>query len=224
MSTPLASGAPAVSAVTSGTPARAASAASAPAAANGAADAPAQGATGASTGPLATMASTAAPDPLAELRGIHLPAPVGLWPPAPGWWLLAGLLLVMTALLTALSRRRRRSAARQALRELDALAAADDGPDLQRLATGISALLRRVALLRFGRARVAPLHGSAWQSFLSTTAPRSRRRSKFVPNAGLLLSLAPYAPAGASCLTSEVTALDRRGLIAAARAWIKENA
>ncbi|MBT3527943.1 MAG: DUF4381 domain-containing protein, partial [Porticoccaceae bacterium] len=27
-------------------------------------------------------------DPLAELRGIHLPDPISWWPLAPGWWVL----------------------------------------------------------------------------------------------------------------------------------------
>lgn len=169
-------------------------------------------------------AAAAAADPLAQLRGIHLPEPVGIWPPAPGWWIVAGLLLVAALGLWLWSRRRRRSVARHALRELELLAAAPCAADVQTMATAISALLRRVALLRFGRARVAPLHGRAWQDFLTETAPRSRRGARFAPDAGLLLSLAPYAPAGAACLTQDGGALDARGLLGAARAWIKENA
>ena len=38
------------------------------------------------------------PDPLAELRPNILPEPVGLWPPAPGWWIVA--LLVLAAIIT----------------------------------------------------------------------------------------------------------------------------
>jgi hypothetical protein len=114
--------------------------------------------------------------------------------------------------------------ARHALRELDGLAKAPGAQDMQGLATAISVLLRRVALVRFGRVRIAPLHGRAWQDFLTETAPRTRRGTRFAPDAGLLLSLAPYAPAGAACLACEGAAFDRGGLIAAARAWIKENA
>ncbi len=164
----------------------------------------------------------ASTDPLAALRGIHLPDPVGFWPPAPGWWLLAGLLAASLVALWAWAKRRRRSAARHALRELDRLAAERDALDLQTLATAVSTLLRRLALVRFGRARVAALHGDAWQRFLSSTAPRGG--AAFADDAGVLLALAPYAPAGAACLTLAGTTVDRAALIAAARAWIKENA
>lgn len=173
--------------------------------------------------PHALGAGTGAADPLAQLRGIHLPDPVGIWPPAPGWWMLAALLIIVAIAGVLWTRARRHSVARHALRELDTLATRS-GTDLQDLATAISALLRRVALLRFGRARVAPLHGRAWQDFLGETAPRSRRGTAFPADAGELLALAPYAPAGAACLTADGTSLDGRSLIAAARAWIKENA
>ena len=168
--------------------------------------------------------ATAANDALAELRGIHLPEPIGFWPPAPGWWALLGLVVAAALGFWLWTRARQRSVARHALRELDRLARDAAAPDVQTLATAVSALLRRVALLRYGRARVAPLHGPAWQDFLSETAPRATRRGRFVPDAGLLLSLAPYAPAGTTCFTLDGGPLDRRGLIAAARAWIEENA
>lgn len=179
----------------------------------------------AASGPSALAAGTTAADPLAELRGLHLPDPVGAWPPAPGWWGLAALVVVCSVATTFWIRRRRRSVVRHALRELDGLARGTSDGDLQALATRLAALVRRVALLRFGRARVAGLHGSAWQQFLAETAPRKRRRrGRFADDAGLVLALAPYAPAGASCLTRNGVAIDRRVLIAATRAWIEENA
>lgn len=175
--------------------------------------------------PAVAGAATTAADPLAELRGIHLPDPVGFWPPAPGWWGLAAALMVACVASVVVARRRRRSVVRHALRELDGLARTSADTDLQTLATTLSALVRRVALLRFGRSRVAALHGAAWQSFLAETAPRRRRRrTRFVEDARLVLSLAPYAPAGARCLTRDGRTVDRGMLIAATRAWIEENA
>jgi hypothetical protein len=172
----------------------------------------------------ASTSATTAADPLAELRGIHLPQPVGLWPLAPGWWAVAALLLASVCTTTLLVHRRRRSVVRHALRELDGLVRTQE-TDLQTLATTLSALIRRVALLRFGRKRVAALHGRDWQVFLAETAPkRRRRRARFVEDARLVLSLAPYAPAGATCLTRDGRTIDRGALIGATRAWIEENA
>jgi|GEM_PF-510825 len=182
-------------------------------------------ATQSSPGSATTTAGTAATDPLAELRGIHLPEPVGFWPPAPGWWGLAALLVAAAAATVVVVRRRRRSVVRHALRELDGLARTAPDADLQTLATTLSALVRRVALLRFGRARVASLHGAAWQQFLAETAPKARRRrARFLEDARLVLSLAPYAPSGAHALARHGRTIDRATLIAATRAWIEENA
>ncbi len=35
------------------------------------------------------------PDPLSELRDLHLPAAVSPWPPAPGWWILLALSILL---------------------------------------------------------------------------------------------------------------------------------
>lgn len=160
-----------------------------------------------------------ATDPLAELRGLHLPEAVSAWPPAPGWW-LAGL--AVAALLASAARwwhQRRASLAARALRELAAIQTRRDA-DIVWVATSLAELLRRVALERFGASRVARLSGECWQSFLRETWPRARRHPDFDETAGEILSLAPYAPP-ARWLGGERIARER--LIAAARTWIRGN-
>ena len=171
-------------------------------------------------------------DPLAQLRGLHLPEAVGAWPPAPGWWVLAGLAAALCVVLIAIVRRRRRSLARIALRELDGIAQRHStAPDLQPLAAALSELLRRVALVRFG-ARAAALHGTAWKDFLAEHSPAARRASRartrrasgaLSSGAGELLALAPYSPPGSIAAIASGSNLDRDGLLAAARVWIRWN-
>ena len=139
------------------------------------------------------MNPAATPDPLADLRGYHLPDAVAWWPPAPGWWLLAGLLLVLIIGLGfyLVRRRRRRAAARMALGELARLRSdfASNGKpgDFVR---GLSRLLRRFALARFPRHRVAALTGTAWLEFLDANGGDGRFRDGL----GRLLVEAPYRP------------------------------
>jgi len=107
-------------------------------------------------------------DALAGLRDIHLPDAVSLWPLAPGWWLLAAATALAVGLGIGLRRRHLASIRRAATDELDALCNQFDVEgDAVALAEGLSALLRRVALARFGQAHVAPLHGAKWVAFLS---------------------------------------------------------
>lgn len=99
---------------------------------------------------------------LDALRDIHLPDPVSFWPLAPGWWLLAAAVIALSVFVALRVRARRRSPERFALQIVDALAEgfARDGDRLA-LATGLSRLLRRVALARAERHEVAALHGTA---------------------------------------------------------------
>lgn len=167
-------------------------------------------------------APAAQADPLAALRGIHLPEAVGLWPLAPGWWIALAVLVGAIVLAVIAVRARRASLAHHALRELDALDPRAD--DVQTLAVSISELLRRVALRRFGRTRVASLHGPEWQTFLSETSPHGkRRRATFDEDMGRLLALAPYAPPGSSSFDPGGGAVSGPGVVAAARDWIRWN-
>ncbi len=114
-------------------------------------------------------------DPLSQLADIHLPEPVGFWPPAPGWWVLFVLLSVITYFtakrLYALWRVRR--TCRFAIIELEKCmtalrsSAADNAAKLD-FVNEINAVLRRVALKNFPSEPVANLGGSQWIAFLRT--------------------------------------------------------
>lgn len=140
----------------------------------------------------------AATDPLADLRGYHLPDAPAWWPPAPGWWLLAGLLLVLALFLVLylMRCRRRRAAARLAFAELAALRAelaAGQGTEV--FVRGLSRLLRRFALARFPRTQVAGLAGDEWLAFLDDHSGKKPGEAGFCKGPGRLLAEAPYRPA-----------------------------
>lgn len=62
-------------------------------------------------------------NPLDQLKAMHLPQEPGLWPPAPGWWLLGAAILAAILVLIYWSCRRYRNNVyrRAALTELDSL-------------------------------------------------------------------------------------------------------
>ena len=161
-----------------------------------------------------TLASQATgSDPLAGLRGYHLPDPVSWWPPAPGWWLLVGLLLAFASALAwwALRRRRQGAAARQALRELLALRTAlEADQDRQAYVRGLSRLLRRFALTRFSRSEVAGLTGDEWLAFLDAHGGGRA----FQGESGRQLCDAPYRPQSGIQLEQLESLVER---------WIRHN-
>lgn len=155
----------------------------------------------------------AAADPLAGLRGYHLPEPPSWWPPAPGWWLLAACLLALVAAVAwwLLRRRARRAAARAALRELDELRARlRTGADTSGLAPALSRLLRRYAISAFPRRDVAALTGDAWLGFLD----RHGGDGQFVNGPGRQLLDAPYRREPAPGSQDLVVLVER---------WIRRN-
>jgi len=154
------------------------------------------------------------PQQVLQLRDIHLPDAPAFWPPAPGWWLVAAVLLALLAWLTIVALRRYRIR-RQRQRVLSALAslehklASERTPDaLARL----SVLLRRLALMRFPRQRVAALTGNAWLRFLDESGGNGR----FADGPGRVLAAGPYQ-------RSLPSGLDATGLVALVREWVKRN-
>lgn len=120
-----------------------------------------------------------AQDPLSDLADIHLPAAVPLWPPAPGWWVLAALVLAGFVALGVLLFRRwqQQQRLRLALQELiDARTAWQQRADrdaLPLLAT-CNNVLKRVALVYYPAPQVASLSGKPWLQFLDSTGGADR--------------------------------------------------
>lgn len=131
-------------------------------------------------------------DPLAQLRDIHLPEAVGLWPLAPGWWLLIALLIGAIVVGTIYLRRRHQSNAfkRQAINQLHALEAIREQDGLAYVQQ-LNALLKQTALSVHPRADVAGLSGQQWLQYLDQ---HGDQQSNFVNGAGQCLADAPYRP------------------------------
>lgn len=151
-----------------------------------------------------------ATDPLAQLKGIHLPQPVGWWPPAPGWWLVGICLLFLVIvggfyLLKVVRRGRYR---REALADLRKLRETDQ--DQRGLLEAVSRLLRQVAIVKYGRTEVASLNGVKWLQFLDRTG----KTEQFGNGAGKPLGTMLYQP---------TVKIDSDQLCQLAEAWIKEQ-
>ncbi len=129
---------------------------------------------------------------LQQLKDIHLPKAVGWWPPAPGWWILAGLVLTGLISIIWLWRRRqqRLQLHRQAVQLLqqihDDYAASGNTTEL---AAQLSSLLRRVAISI--NPETAHLIGEDWLRWLDS----QWSRDDFSSGAGRALIELPYRPA-----------------------------
>jgi len=147
-----------------------------------------------------------------ELRDIHAAPPPGLWPPAPGWWVLAILLasLLVLGILWLRRRYRAQRCRRQALLELDNITRGyKDNYDRLVAETGI--WLRRVALQRYPQEEVASLTGSAWLEFLDATGGDGEFRN----GPGQVLETGPYR--------QHVQGVAVDSLLALARSWGVKN-
>ena len=117
-------------------------------------------------------------DPLSQLADIHLPEPIGFWPPAPGWWVLLILLLIVAFVCYSryLTTWKQKRICNFALRELDKCVAEfrrasvvlNDDKDSAKLnfVNEVNAVLRRVALKHFPQDLPASLGGDHWITFL----------------------------------------------------------
>lgn len=113
-------------------------------------------------------------NPLDNLKDIYTPAAINIWPPAYGWWLLAGIIILALWLVTVwvLKARRLRIAKRQALQALQQIEATVPNGTSQ-----LNQLLKRVAMTYFPQQNVQKMHGMHWTDFLVKTLPTKQAKS-----------------------------------------------
>lgn len=150
------------------------------------------------------------PGDLANLADLVLPPPVPFWPPAAGVWIVSAAALAALAVLGRRVLRRYRADAylRAAKAELDALATGEvrEGPAI---AERVSAVMKRAAIVAYGRERVAALTGAEWSRFIEETAPPATRTDAIASSLNAAFATPERSPAP-----------DRDLLIAQARGWL----
>ena len=128
---------------------------------------------------------------LNQLKDIHLPASIGCWPWALGWWLLLLSLPVLMIVCLALQKPYRSYCIKRLfLLELEDIKNVyQEHQNASMALKQLADLLKRVALMAYPRQQVASLHGQAWVQFLQDTS-KGQDMSKILP----LLQKSLYQP------------------------------
>jgi hypothetical protein len=154
--------------------------------------------------------------PLADLRDIHLPHAISAWPPGPAYYALMALLIILILLFIQRQKHQQRTAPkREALVELARIENnyTNKKNHSNHIASDITRLLRRVALVYHPRIDVASLHGQAWVLFLEKTS----RGIDFQSIENSLLDT-PFNPHDNPHAAEQLSLL-----LSATRRWIKQR-
>ena len=148
---------------------------------------------------------------LSGLKDIHLPPMPPAFPPDEKVWIWAAGIIALTFFIRfALKHRRRLTAKAYTFAEIDRIAKQGTPGDK---ITALLGLLRRMALMKFPKERVAALHGTQWSAFLKDTL-----KSKTLDErAAYLIEQAAYLP------PEQLKNTDVAPLAAVVRQWAAEH-
>lgn len=147
-------------------------------------------------------------DNLPELRDIHIPDGVSVFPPAYGWWVMLFALLFMAFLYQFIKIYRYRSKKLYALRLLNNIR----HDNVVENAKEMSELLRRICVLKYPQA--ATVFGQKWIDFLN-----AHNSKTLDAKTSALLVEAPYMPLS----TVKYDMEDAESLRRFCQQWIGEN-
>ena len=111
-------------------------------------------------------------NPLADLKDIHVPADLGWWPPAYGWWLLTLMILSLLGWLIFFSIKhyQQNLAKRQTLIEVSLIQQDSNSWPLE-----LNSLLKRLVQTYQPQLAVQSLYGDKWLDFLTLALPTNKQ-------------------------------------------------
>lgn len=145
---------------------------------------------------------------LPQLRDIHLPNGVSVWPLAYGWWIILAGLITLVVLCCLWKYIRRKSKKLYALHLLEKL----KDKNTIKSAADMSEILRRICVYKYPQA--VSLSGKAWIDFVETHCKTKLKKQE----RDLLLN-APYMPDDIGDFSDD----DVSGLQSFCHNWIGEN-
>ncbi len=144
--------------------------------------------------------------PLDQLKDIHLPDPVSIWPLAWPWWMLLLTIVIVVGFTFYL--RKKNTWRRQALSELKLISSENKLLCIQQC----NRLLKQVALFRFGSS-CAPLSGEKWLHFLDEK----------IKDDIFIIEFSSFAYAPDKPATAEEESIDVIKLKKAVELWIRKH-
>lgn len=147
-------------------------------------------------------------DNLPELRDIHLPEDVSIFPPAYGWWIILFAVIVSILIYKAIYTAKRKSKKFYALKLLSQI----NSNNIIPAAIEISEILRRICVYKYSSANA--LFGKDWVLFLN-----NHSKSKLKEKTAELLINAPYIPKD----SNKYDITDINDLMFFVKSWIGEN-
>lgn len=150
---------------------------------------------------------------LSGLKDIHLPPVPPAWPPSARFWIvLGGVLLAVFLVRRIIVSRRIITARKYANREVESITKRFN-KNGYKIASELSLLMRRIALMKFPKEEVSPLSGKEWRQFLEKTS----KKPVFKGRAGDIIEDVMYIP------PERFGKQDVAPLVAAAKEWIAEH-
>ena len=116
--------------------------------------------------PASPPVSQPAPNPLDQLKDIHLPEQIEQFQLAPGWWFLIALTSGLFIYFVVQWNRKRRSLYLLKPANLELNKIANAKPDNNAIAE-LSILMKRICLVYFPERQVAALSGESWVKFIN---------------------------------------------------------